>query len=86
MLVPITTVMSVAASPTMSETLAPQMVRESTDRPWKSVPNQNCELGGESEGLFGWQIGERSHLSASTGAKTAMIDEEQQDAQARPSP
>src|SRR6266550_3868162 len=73
MVAPITTVIRVAASPTMSETLDPQMVRESTERPWTSVPNQNVPFGGDSEGLSGWQIGERSHLLARSGAKIAMI-------------
>ena len=79
---PITTVMSVAARPTISETRDPQIVSESTDRPWLSVPNQNCEFGGwQRAGSSGWQIGERSHLLASSGAKIGDEDEEDQDAQ-----
>ncbi len=50
---PITTVMTVASSPTTSEMRAPQIVSDRTDRPWKSVPSQNSFEGGDSTGLSG---------------------------------
>src|SRR5438045_3223568 len=66
-----TTVITVAARPTISETCEPQIVSESTDRPWESVPNQNFAEGGAKAGFCGWQIGDRSHLLARSGAKIA---------------
>ena len=68
--VPITIEMSVASSPTNSETRAPQISWVRIDRPLSSVPSQYSLDGGSSTAPVALVMSSPSG-SASTGAKTA---------------
>src|SRR6266480_2950461 len=65
-----TTVMSVAASPTMIEILDPQIVSARTERPRSSVPSGYCQEGGDRIGPDA-HVGDSSHRLAKRGAKIA---------------
>ena len=75
--VPMSTVRSVAITPTSSEMREPYAIRTRRSRPWSSVPSQNVRLGGRGRpsgvrpvseycSFTGWPV---SHATA--GAQTA---------------